>query len=314
MAKKKAYRYPLYLLVRTLVTLISFFPRGWLQVLAGWGGKAAFAVVKRQRDKTLENLSFAFGESKSETEIKKIGEQVFVNIARASIEILLLPKLSQERLKKIIDSGECETAYREALESYDGVIGVSAHIGNWELLAPNLAALGFEGGVVARRIYYEPYNRWIVGLRKAAGVQTFYRDDSPRQLLKLLKKKCIIGIVPDQDIDSLKGVFIDFFGRPAYTTTAPAKLAIASASPILPSFVIRQANGRYKVVVKKLIKPECDGNKDEAALSMTRQWMAACEEVIREYPEQWAWMHNRWKTTPADIEKKTGKPVTVSKS
>lgn len=301
MAKKKAYRYPLYLFVRSLVFLVSLLPRTVLQGLARAGGRASFLLVKRQRDKTLENLRFVFGGKMSEAGIQKLARRVFENFAQASIEIILLPKLSAKRLAELVDSSECEAVYRDALKKYSGAIGLSAHIGNWELLAPNLAALGFQGGVVARRIYYEPYNRWIVGLRKAAGVETFYRDDSPRRLLKLLKEGCIVGIVPDQDIDSLKGIFVEFFGREAYTTTAPAKLALAAGVPILPNFVIRQPDGRYKVVTRKLIEPDTSLDKEEAARRMTCAWMAACEDVIREYPEQWAWMHNRWKTRPADL-------------
>jgi KDO2-lipid IV(A) lauroyltransferase len=301
-AKKKFYRYPVYLLARMMMTVICVLPRKMLLSVAKIFGRFAFYVVVRQREKALRNLKQAYGTEKSDEEINTIARKVFENIAQSSVEVWLFRKLKKTDLSELIVNISEVQRYRDVLKENNGLIGITAHIGNWELLPATLACLGFEGGVVARKIYYEPYNRWIVGLRRSAGVETFYRDESPRRLLKLLKSNKIIGIVPDQNIDSLKGIFVDFFGHLAYTTTAPAKLAIISGAPILPNFLIREDDGRYRIVFKSLIRVPKDLSKEEANVLMTRQWMKACEDVILEFPEQWAWMHDRWKTKVGDIK------------
>lgn len=314
MAKKKFYRYPVYLLARIMMTVLCLLPRNILLRVAKVIGRMAFYLVARQREKTLRNLKQAYGKEKNDKEIARIGLRVFENIAQSSAEVWLLQKLNVAHLKeRIVNILEIEK-FRKILDKKKGLIVISAHIGNWELLPAALACFGFEGGVVARRIYYEPYNRWIVKLRRSAGVETFYRNESPRRLVKLLRGNKIVGIVPDQDIDSLKGIFVNFFGQLAYTTTAPAKLAIMSGAPLLPSFLIREKDGKYRIVMKSLISVPQDLEKEEATVYMTKQWMKACEDVILEFPEQWAWMHDRWKTKLEDIENSSEEKLDLDNS
>ncbi|HTL48246.1 MAG TPA: lysophospholipid acyltransferase family protein [Verrucomicrobiae bacterium] len=297
MAKKKFYRYPLYLVARGLAALLALIPRPVLLPLARMAGRAAYAAVARQREKTLENLRFAFGKEKSEAEIRGMARKVFENLSETCADVLQLNRLTPEGFAAIVDTREAEVLYRRILEGGRGLISLTAHIGNWELLAAAMAARGFQGAVLGRRIYFEPYNRWISGLRASAGVETIYRDDPPKKVLKLLRENKIIGILADQDIDSLKSIFVEFLGRPAYTIIAPAKLSQATGAPILPNFLVREG-GKYRLIVGEPIRPETWG-QDEAVEMITRAWMRECEKVIRAYPEQWAWMHNRWKTRPA---------------
>jgi len=219
-------------------------------------------------------------------------------MAETAAEFLQFSRLDDRKISAFVETQEAERIYRELLAEGHGLISLTAHIGNWELLAGIFGCKGFGGAVLGRRIYYEPYNRWAVGLRQALGVTTIYRDQSPKELLKRLAQSEIIGILPDQDIESLKGVFVDFFGRPAYTPVAPVKLALASGAPILPNFLIRVKGDRYKIVLGEVIRPRRDLKREEAVERYTASWMRACEAVIRQYPEQWAWMHDRWKTTP----------------
>lgn len=307
MAKKKAYRYPLYLLVRGIAGIFSLLPRPVLLLLARSTGKIFFRTVFRQRKLTLINLSHAYGHEKNERELLELGSRVFENMAQTGADILKFPSLSPEKFASIVDYQNAEQVYRDLLREGRGLISLTAHIGNWELLAGAMTAKGVEGVVIGRRIYYEPYNRWIVDLRRSVGVATFYRDRSARHLLKALRQNQVVGILPDQDIDSLAGIFVDFLGRPAYTPVAPAKLSLASGAPILPNFMIRCRGGRYRIILGEVIRPGHDLPKEEAVKEMTRKWVAACETVIRRYPDQWAWMHPRWKTRPESSRKETGK-------
>ena len=179
---------------------------------------------------------------------------------------------------------------------------MTAHLGNWELLPRMFGLEGFRGGVVGRRIYYEPYNRWIVGLRGSVGVQTIYQDEAVRQIHAHLKAGEIVGLLPDQDRDSVRGIFVDFFGRPAYTSVAPVKFAMASGAPILPAFMVRMPGNRYKLLLGNLIRPKIEeGDRTASIRKYTEAWMKDFEEVIRRYPEQWGWMHDRWKTKPDGV-------------
>ncbi len=179
------------------------------------------------------------------------------------------------------------------------MILLTAHFGNWELMGALLRFYDYKGAVVGRQIYYEKYNQAILDLRGKATLRTIYQDASPREFLKVLKQNEILGILADQDIDRLEGIFVPFFGRPAYTLTGPVKLALASGAPIVPTFLIREGN-RYRLLVEEPIRVEMKGSREETVQEYTSRWSRVIEEKIRAHPEQWAWMHRRWKTQTAE--------------
>jgi len=296
MAKKKPYRFVVYLIARAAAFILMLLPRPLALALAKAAGHLSFLLVSRQREKALKSLRLAFGKEKSEKEIRAIARGVFQNFAQTAVEILRLPGLSRERLAGLVDLGEAVKVYESLLAEGKGLIAITAHIGNWELLAGAFGLMGFRGAVIARKIYYEPYNNWIVGLRQSIGVPTIYREGASREILKVLGRGEIIGMLPDQDIDSLRGVFVDFFGRPAYTPVAPVRLALQFGTPILPNFLIRQKDGRYKVILGEVIRTSHGDRSESAVKEATAKWMRSFEEVIRQYPDQWGWMHDRWKT------------------
>lgn len=304
MAKKKPYRYFVYLIARAAAFLLMLLPRFAALGLAKLAGVLGFYLVSRQREKALRSLRLAFGTEKSEAELRKIACGVFQNFSQTAIEILRLPRLSRKSLSNLVDLGDSVQVYESLLAEGKGLIAITAHIGNWELLAGAFGLMGFRGAVIARKIYYEPYNRWIVGLRESIGVPTIYREGASREILKVLGRGEIIGMLPDQDIDSLRGVFVDFFGRPAYTPVAPVRLALQFGTPILPNFLIRQKDGTYKVILGEVIRTDPNDRSEAAVTLATEKWMRSFEAVIRQYPDQWGWMHDRWKTKPEFLTSK----------
>ncbi|MDD5217915.1 MAG: lysophospholipid acyltransferase family protein [Candidatus Omnitrophica bacterium] len=298
MAKRKPYRIILYFFFRFVAGLLYLLPRPVLMKLAGGLGEFAYHIVARQREKALDNLRKAFSREKTEHEIRELAKSMFKHIGFTAAEVLQFPKLDAKRIEELVEATEAVRVYNELLSEGKGLISITAHIGNFELLAGVFGVKGYHGAVLARRIYYERYNRWIVGLRSGMNVRTIYRDRASREILDLLSRNEIIGLLPDQDIDSLKGVFVNFFGRPAYTPVAPIRLALASGAPILVNFLIRKPGGRYQLVIGEVIRPVVETTRDETVQICTEKWMACFERVIRQYPEQWAWMHDRWKTQP----------------
>lgn len=310
MAKEKPYRFILYLLARAFAAILSLLPRAVLLGLARCGGHLTFYTVARQRHKTLEHLRLAYGPLKSEKEIRKIASKVFENLALIAADVLQFPKWSRKKILEMVDYNRVPRIYDALFKEGKGLISITAHLGNWELLAAAFSVLGYEGAVLARRIYYEPYNRWIQNLRAAQSkFQVIYRDESVKEVLKVLKRNQLVGMLPDQDVDSVHGIFVPFFGRPAYTPVAPARIAYASGAPILPNFLVRIPGNRYQVVAGEVIRPNLEAPRDQEVERMTCEWSRQYEEMIRKYPEQWAWMHPRWKTTPEVLKNKNQETV-----
>ncbi len=298
MAKRKPYRFFLYLGARFLAGFFSLLPRPLALKLAGLIGRASYDLALRQRKNILENLRQAYAGEKSEDQIQEIAARVLEHAAKTAVEVTRFPKLNQARVQKLVDLGSSLKVYRELLAEGKGLISISAHLGNWELLAAAVILEGFPAAVVGRRLYYEPYDRWLVSLRRSLGVRTIYRDQAAREILGLLKKNGIVGLVPDQDVDSLEGVYVDFFGRPAYTPVAPVRLALITGAPLLVNFLIREPDDRYRVILGEVLRPRVQTTREEAIQHTTAAWMKQVEKVVRQYPEQWAWMHHRWKTQP----------------
>lgn len=298
MAKKKPYRFFLYLAARIAGAFVAFLPRGLALAMARVMGRLAYYGVSRQRNLTLSHLKVAYGSEKTQAEIETIAKKVFENLAQNAVDFFQSRKFNAGNIEKVVDLGGADQIYRDLLNEGKGVISITAHLGNWELLAGVFGLKGFPGGVLARRIYYDRYNDWVVGLRKRLNVPTIFREDSSREILNRLKRGEVIGLLPDQDIDNLKGVFVEFFGRPAYTPVAPVRLALANGTPMVINFLVRISGDRYRLIVSDVLRPRVESTRDEAIEKYTRIWMQQFEAVIRQYPEQWAWMHNRWKTQP----------------
>ncbi len=302
MAKRKFYRYPLYLLTRLGASLLLLLPRGMALALADWAGSLGYRLVARQRTKVLENLKFAYGDTKSFEELETIGRGVMGHMLRTAVDFLRFATLSRDKAASFVEVGDAYSFCKDILQEGKGLIIMTPHMGNWELLAGIFGLQGFQGAVVGRRIYYEPYNQWIVGLRRSVGVQTIYQDEAARQIHKHLKAGEIVGLLPDQDMDRVRGVFVDFFGKPAYTSVAPVKFAMALGAPILPACMVRMPGNRYKLLLGTLMRPKIEGGDRTASIrKYTEAWMSDFEVLIRRYPEQWGWMHDRWKTKPEHV-------------
>jgi len=294
MPKKKFHRPILYVLLRVCGALFSFLPFEAGFDFGGAVGRFAFRNLRKERDKTLTHLARAFPE-KSARDLEIIGERVFENYGHTVAELGLLDKLIP-RLKTDL-TVEGREHFDNGRAKGNGVIAVTAHFANWELLGGWLAMSGYPGSVVGRRIYYDKYDKLLVATRAKMKLETIYRDESPRRILKALRDNRVLGIVPDQDVDTVDGVFVDFFGRPAYTPSAPVRFAMASGAPLVPCFLIREEK-KYRIVIEPPIQLEDTGDKEKDLITNTQKWVSAQERFIRQYPHLWVWNHKRWKTAP----------------
>lgn len=266
---------------------------------ASFAGWFAWQILPKERRKVIQHLEIAFGNSKPVSEYRHIGCRVFQNLGKTAIDTLRIPKLKKQDLESLISANHVFDKIEEALKKGCGLICATGHIGNWELIPVFIALHGYQGGVIGRRIYYEPFNRILEKIREGAGAKVFYRDESAKPILAALKKNQIVGVLPDQDVDSLEGIFVPFFGRLAYTPSAPAKLSLASGAPILPIFMIREGN-RYRLTCEDIIWPDASADREAAVLKMTKQVSDVIESYVKRFPEQWVWMHRRWRSRPKE--------------
>ena len=263
-----------------------------------WIGKSLFWVLKKEREKTLRHLTLAFGSEKSSKEILKIGESVFQNLGKTAAELIYLPKVTPKTIDEWV-SFEGLSKLDAVLKKGKGGIILVAHFGNWELLAKALSLKGYGGTIIIRKVYDENLDRLLNEIRQTEGIRYLYRDESPKEMLKTLHQNQFLGILADQDIDSVDGIFVPFFGKEAYTPVAPARFSMATGAPIIPCFMLRNSR-HHTLVVEDPLSPPSGLEKEEAANRLTREWMAVTESYIRRYPDHWVWMHRRWKTRPQD--------------
>ncbi len=273
----------------------SLLPLPAASVLGRALGSAAFVLLWGQRRLAERHLAYAFGEQLSAAERRRIAHGVFRNLGETMMEWLALPRFSSSDLKRLIACEGLEHV-RQALARGNGVIALTGHFGNWELIAPYLISLGFEGAVLARRLRYPEYESFLLTLRGSKGVATIARG-SLKDVATLLRDNQIVGVLPDQDVDSLEGIFVNFFGHPTYTPVGPAALSLMTGAPIVPLFVIREG-GRVRLVIEPPLRVPEGADRAQALTSLTQAWSDVVESYIRRYPDHWVWMHRRWKTQP----------------
>lgn len=283
-------------LLKIISFLVGHIPRTLTVLLGRLFGTLAYRLDKKRKKITIENITKAFGNEKRPEEIERIARGTFKNLAINALEFMRLPWLKPVDLDGYIDYVGLENLKR-ALAKKKGVIFCAAHFGNWELLAQFYALMGFPLDLVVRELdspLMEEFVRWV---RVSHGNRVVSKKRSMRRLLKTLKDNGCVGIMMDQNVAHVEGVFVDFFGTPACTNKGPAILAAASGASVLPTFILRAGN-THRVIIGEEITLDCAGDKELDAVKNTAAFTRAIEDMIRKYPEQWFWVHRRWKTRP----------------
>ncbi len=286
----------LYLGFQTFRAIVERLPLGAARALGRALGTMAWWLLGHQRRRTLAQLEEALGpQVERPRERRRIGRRVFQHLGENVMEWLLLPRLSSAQVQALIDCQGIEHL-RAALAKGNGAIVVTAHFGNWELLPIYFASLGFQGSVLARRLRYPEYESFLLGMRGAKGVPTLARG-SLKEVATILRRNQLIGMLPDQDIDSLEGVFVRFFHRLAYTPVGPAALSVMTGAPIVPCFILR-VGGRFLVRIEPPVAAPATKDRQQTLVDITQAWSDVMESYIRRHPDHWVWMHRRWKTHP----------------
>lgn len=238
------------------------------------------------------NLAFAYPELAT-AERERLIDGVFANIGRLLLTVARFPDLNSQNIGEWIGYEGLEY-YQQAKTLGRGVLIATAHLGNWELSAFAHALLSEPMNVMVRPLDNRRIDDLVEARRMASGNRLIDKRDSARSVLRALKNNEAVGILIDQNTAETEGAFVDFFGRAACANTGFAKLAWHSGAPVIPGFAIwNETKSRYDLHFCAPLEMTGDEAVD------TRTIHRAIEAIIRQYPDQWMWIHRRWKTRPA---------------
>lgn len=284
-----------FILFRFFEFLISLMPLPLAQAFGRLLGSLGYLIARRRRTIALENLGKAFPE-RSQEDIKAIAQGAFKNYGVSIAEFLWFPRLTPQRLRKFVRFLNVDII-GEAHARGKGVILISGHFGNWELLALSTAHFsGYPLTIIVQNQRNRLVNRVINGYRCVWGNSVVPMELSTREILRKLSDGQVVGMLADQSAPQ-EGLFISYFGRPAATHQGPAIFSLRTGAPILMGFPIRQSDGRYQVTYKEVDQHDLNGYSVQNVAELTSRHVALLEEYVRKYPEQWLWMHRRWKHT-----------------
>ncbi len=287
-----------YFAARTILGAFGLLPRR-VAVTAGLGmGRIAHAFGGRLRRAGTRNLEIAFPEMSAQ-ERERVLRGCFANLGRLLGEFSQFADATPEDVTRLI---ECEgLEHLEAAEARGkGVILFTGHLGAWELTSLALSALGHRVDFLARRIDNPKVEEIIEQTRTRFGNRSIDKRAAARPMLRTLNSGGTLGILIDLNTHPHEGVFVDFFGTPASTTTSLATLALRTGATVLPVFAPwDEKRGRFLLRVEPPVSITQTGEQEEDVRALTAEVTAVVEKYVRQFPEQWLWIHKRWNTRPA---------------
>jgi len=264
-------------------------------------GDFTFYILRIRRKQVFKNLRIAFGNQKSEIELKRIARKTYHNLGKTLLEFLQLPRMNGTRIRRIVDTSElCKV--EPILKKGRGAILLGAHFGNWELLGAAFGLGGYPVNVIGRLSNNRRIGHTIDRYRRLVGMKVIQKNDPIRKVFRVLSNNELVAILIDQNTRK-DMIFVDFFGRPAATAKGIAVFALRTGAPVVPAFIVRERK-YHKILIGNPIYAHSSENADRDIQRYTAQFSKVIESYIRQYPDQWFWLHNRWKTQPKHLSSK----------
>ncbi|OGX28021.1 MAG: hypothetical protein A2787_01460 [Omnitrophica WOR_2 bacterium RIFCSPHIGHO2_01_FULL_48_9] len=262
-----------------------------------------YPFLIRQKRIAAESLAIAFGGKKDKKEVDKIFHDCFWNVASGMMELMYYMEHPEwiSRMAYFEGKEHLDAALRQG----KGAIAVSAHFGNFPLMLLRCVQEGYKTNAIIRPTRDQEIEKYFFNLRTQLGLNTVYsmpRKQCVDTSLRVLRNNEILFIPLDQNFGSQGGVFVDFFGQKAATATGPVIFAMRTKAPIIPMFVIREKDDRHRIIVEPPLELEYKENDRETLEVNTARITQLIERYIRRYPQEWGWMHRRWKHQPMPAE------------
>jgi KDO2-lipid IV(A) lauroyltransferase len=285
--------------LRTVTALLGVLPLPAAMRLAEAVAFLAYLLDRPHRRAGMINLALAFPE-KPTWERRRILCRSFLNLGRMAAELAHLGRLSDAALRDMVRF-EDEAWWQEAIgwERSTGVLVLSGHFGNWELLVYAHGRRGHPVHMVHRAIANPLIDRWLNALRARAGTRLIRKSGAAGAVLQALRDRGLLVLPIDQNSTRGLGTFVDFFGVPASTNTGIARIGLRTDAPVVPVFIVREGRrARHRVHVLPVMQVERSGDAEADVHRNTARFTAVFEEMVRRHPDHWLWMHKRWKTRP----------------
>ncbi|HOB75810.1 MAG TPA: lysophospholipid acyltransferase family protein [Phycisphaerae bacterium] len=286
--------------IRLVGMAFQMFPINVNLRTARWMGSIWYRLMRRHRERAFEHLRLAYGNELSQADRERIALASMQQMTMLAVETLFTPRLINEwtwpryvRLKNLGPAAD-------VLLSRRGAILVTGHYGSWELLGFTLTALGFPTVAVMRPLDNPYLNSYVMDVRARRGLQLLYKKGAARSAGEILSSGGTLAFIADQNAGH-KGLFVDFFGHKASTYKSIGLLAIEYKVPIVVGYARRVSDRfEYELGCNRVIHPEEWAGKDDELRWITQEYTRAIEAFIREAPEQYLWIHRRWKSRPRD--------------
>ena len=290
-----------YAAVRGLLGFLGFLPRRAALSVATSASSLAYHLLGGLRRVAATNLAIAFP-GLSEAEKERLAKGAFRNLGRILGEMSQFPKATHESLKKLIDfqiDPDVYAEYQQLKAEGRGVIIVSPHLGNWEVLVFGWATYDSPMSYLARPLDNPKIEKLTVDLRTKFGNRPINKTNSAMTAARVLRHEGLLGILADVNAHPKEGVFVPFFGVPASTSAGVAIIAMRTNSAIVPMAAVWDDEKQHYIGKHgPMIFPADTGDRQRDILETTAAFTAEVEKLIRQHPDQWLWIHKRWKTRP----------------
>ncbi len=282
--------------IKIILVLLGLLPTAVRRLLFTGLALLFYYLVPRQRLIALHNLRTAFPE-KDISEIINIAKGSYRNLGLVAAEFFDLPTITKDRIEQIVEI-EGYDHYLRALEKGKGILLFGGHFGNWELSAIAVSLMLKPMMVIYRSLDNPLLDAFVKSVRTSKGNILVQKQKAMLAMNRHLRRNSIVGLLIDQNVDWREGVFVKFFGRPACSTDGLAYLSLETGAPVLPGFMLRKTDGRYRMILGEEVEFVQTENPEADLQVNTQRYQQILEDKIRQYPEQWLWMHHRWKTKP----------------
>jgi len=284
-----------------LVKLLGILPRSLARTIGAAVGTLAYRLLGRLREVAMTNLALAFPE-KSVADHERILWRLYRNLGWLLAEFCQMPRYSPESTLSFARY-EGLDHYLAARDCGKGVLILTGHLGAWELSSYYHSLMGYPMSMVIRRLDNPRVDALVNRIRCLHGNRVLHKDDFARGLLGAMRQGETVGILMDTNMTPPQGEFVPFFGRLACTASGMARVALKTGAAVLPGFMLwEESERKYVLHFGEPIDLVSTGNDEQDVIENTARFTAVIETWIRRYPDQWLWVHRRWKTRPKGDE------------
>ncbi|MDR2921465.1 MAG: lysophospholipid acyltransferase family protein [Tannerella sp.] len=285
-----------------MVFWFRVLPIQWLRRFAAYVAGKVIKLADRSRRQAFANIKNVYGDEISEGEREVMVHQVFTEIIKSFFDYIAYSKLTDKQRFFSLIEVEGEEHLKAAYEKGKGVICLIPHVSSWEFAAITPPMLGYETSAASKELRMKCINDKMIKFRARRGMKNISREDSYTKLVDVLRKgECLILMI-DQDT-TVKSIFVDFMGRQAYTPIGASRLALETGALIVPMVMTRREDDNYRFIIYPELPVTNTGNLEVDLFENTQRQNKVLEDIIRTYPNQWVWMHERWRTTPESLAK-----------